>query len=109
MAAPPWHPSATVFPAPPATGPRTPPGLCQRPRLQAVPSAVTAKTNRSKGDKDPDQWLPPAQGARCIYAADWTATKLRWKLSADQNERGALLELAKDCPDTTVEFEEAGQ
>ncbi|MFF5728199.1 HNH endonuclease family protein [[Kitasatospora] papulosa] len=71
--------------------------------------AVTAKTNRSKSDKDPAQWLPPAQGARCTYAADWTATKLRWKLSADQNERGALLELAKECPDTSVEFEEAGQ
>ncbi|KQZ17693.1 hypothetical protein ASD51_31420 [Streptomyces sp. Root55] len=68
--------------------------------------AVTAKTNRSKGDKDPDQWLPPVAGARCIYAADWTATKLRWKLSADQNERGALLDLAKECSDTTVEFEE---
>nr|WP_241839818.1 HNH endonuclease family protein [Streptomyces sp. CB02058] len=71
--------------------------------------AVTAKTNRSKSDKDPAQWLPPALGARCPYAADWTATKLRWKLSADQKERGALLELAKECPDTTVEFEEAGQ
>ncbi|MFD9752463.1 HNH endonuclease family protein [[Kitasatospora] papulosa] len=71
--------------------------------------AVTAKTNRSKSDKDPAQWLPPAQGARCTYAADWTATKLRWKLSVDQNERGALLELAKECPDTSVEFEEAGQ
>ncbi|MFE4692076.1 HNH endonuclease family protein [Streptomyces sp. NPDC056749] len=71
--------------------------------------AVTAKTNRSKSDKDPAQWLPPAQGARCTYAADWTATKLRWKLSIDQDERGALLELAKECPDTSVEFEEAGQ
>ncbi|MFD6279049.1 HNH endonuclease family protein [Streptomyces sp. NPDC060209] len=71
--------------------------------------AVTAKSNRSKSDKDPDQWLPPAPSARCTYAADWTATKLRWKLSADQNERGALLKLAKECPDTTVEFEEVGQ
>ncbi|MDF9867933.1 uncharacterized protein DUF1524 [Streptomyces avidinii] len=71
--------------------------------------AVTAKTNRSKSDKDPAQWLPPALGARCPYAADWIATKLRWKLSVDQKERGTLLELAKECPDTTVEFEEAGQ
>lgn len=69
--------------------------------------AVTAKTNRSKADKDPSQWLPPAEGAHCTYGADWTATKLRWKLEADKRERAALLELAKNCPDTLVKFEEA--
>ncbi len=69
--------------------------------------AVTAKTNRSKGDKDPAQWLPPAEGAHCTYAADWTATKLRWKLSADEAEKAALLDLAKACSDTMVEYEEA--
>lgn len=69
--------------------------------------AVTAKTNRSKADKDPSQWLPPAEDAHCTYGADWTATKLRWKLEADKKEKTALLELAKNCPDTLVEFEEA--
>ncbi|MFC8230645.1 HNH endonuclease family protein [Streptomyces sp. NPDC057287] len=69
--------------------------------------AVTAKTNRSKADKDPSQWLPPAAASHCTYGADWTATKLRWKLQADKKEKIALLELAKDCPDTVVEFEEA--
>ena len=71
--------------------------------------AVAARSNRCKSDKDPAQWLPPAQGARCAYAADWTATKIRWKLSVDQDERGALLELAKERPDASVEFEAAGQ
>ncbi|WP_374227661.1 hypothetical protein [Streptomyces sp. CJ_13] len=33
---------------------------------------------RSKADKDPAQWLPPVGGYRCEYAAQWTATKLRW-------------------------------
>ncbi len=39
--------------------------------------AVTAKTNRSKADRDPAQWMPPAESATCTYLVDWTATKLR--------------------------------
>lgn len=69
--------------------------------------AVTAKTNRSKADKDPAQWLPPAESAKCTYAADWTSTKLRWKLTADSKEKAALTELAKACPDTVVTYEVA--
>jgi hypothetical protein len=34
------------------------------------------------------------------YRADWTATKLRWKLSADDKECAALKGLAKDCAGT---------
>ncbi|QBR04584.1 HNH endonuclease (plasmid) [Streptomyces sp. S501] len=71
--------------------------------------AVTAKTNRSKADRDPAQWLPPAKSAHCTYAADWTAAKLRWKLNADKAEKTALLDLATDCTDTVVEFEEAAE
>lgn len=69
--------------------------------------AVTAKTNRSKGDKDPADWLPPATGTHCTYAADWTATKLRWQLNADNAERTALLDLADQCPDTALQYEPA--
>ncbi|MFB6878384.1 HNH endonuclease family protein [Streptomyces sp. NPDC056323] len=69
--------------------------------------AVTAKTNRSKADKDPSEWMPPADSAKCTYLADWTATKLRWKLSADDKERAALETLAKDCSDTAVKYEVA--
>ncbi|MDJ1645376.1 HNH endonuclease family protein [Streptomyces pakalii] len=66
--------------------------------------AVTAKTNRSKADKDPAAWMPPAQSATCTYLDDWTATKLRWELSADEAEQVALLELAEPCADSTVEY-----
>lgn len=69
--------------------------------------AVTAKSNRSKSDKDPSQWLPPAASAHCVYAADWTATKLRWKLGADKTEQAALEKLAAACPDTLVEYQVA--
>ncbi|MGW5679467.1 HNH endonuclease family protein [Streptomyces sp. NPDC003860] len=51
--------------------------------------AVTAKSNRSKADQDPGQWLPPSAEARCTYAADWVGTKLRWALAADQDEVNA--------------------
>ncbi|MFE7113143.1 HNH endonuclease family protein [Streptomyces sp. NPDC057575] len=53
------------------------------------PVAVTAHENRGKADKDPSEWMPPANSAKCTYLADWTATKLRWKLSADDKERVA--------------------
>lgn len=69
--------------------------------------AVTAKTNRSKADKDPAQWMPPAQSATCTYLVDWTATKLRWNLSADATEQAALLDLAEPCAESTVEYEPA--
>ncbi|UQW99217.1 HNH endonuclease family protein [Streptomyces sp. RerS4] len=43
--------------------------------------AVTARSNRSKADQDPAQWLPPSPEALCRYGAEWTATKLRWGLA----------------------------
>ncbi|WP_253208167.1 HNH endonuclease family protein [Streptomyces sp. YPW6] len=66
--------------------------------------AVSFKTNRGKGRKDPAEWLPPAESAHCTYASDWTGTKLRWNLTPDQAEVDTLLRLADGCPDTTVEF-----
>lgn len=69
--------------------------------------AVTAKTNRSKADKDPATWMPPADSAACTYLVDWTATKLRWGLSADEAEQKVLLERAEACADSVVTYEKA--
>ena len=69
--------------------------------------AVTARSNRSKSDQDPAQWLPPAAEVHCRYAAEWVATKLRWSLAADETEVAALRETAADCPDQTVTYEPA--
>ncbi|MFE8910876.1 HNH endonuclease family protein [Streptomyces globisporus] len=69
--------------------------------------AITAKTNRSKADQDPAQWLPPLADARCTYAADWVSTKLRWDLSADEAEAEALAELAEGCGQEVVQYEPA--
>ncbi|MFG3072168.1 HNH endonuclease family protein [[Kitasatospora] papulosa] len=67
--------------------------------------AVTAKTNRSKADQDPSTWLPPLADARCTYAADWVATKLRWGLTADQPEAAALTDLAETCGNQPLAYE----
>ncbi|WP_369211105.1 HNH endonuclease family protein [Streptomyces flavofungini] len=66
--------------------------------------AVTAKSNRSKADQDPAQWLPPLADAYCTYTADWVATKLRWGLTADKAETAALRKLAEGCGRQEVEY-----
>ena len=62
--------------------------------------AVTARTNRSKADQDPAQWLPPHPAARCTYLADWITVKTTWKLTINPAEHTALHDLAADCPTT---------
>ncbi|MFE7044239.1 HNH endonuclease family protein [Streptomyces atratus] len=66
--------------------------------------AVTARTNRSKADQDPAEWLPPAAGALCRYASEWTATKLRWDLTVDELEKDQLLDIAAGCGGDTVTY-----
>ncbi|GGU15079.1 hypothetical protein GCM10010272_69920 [Streptomyces lateritius] len=67
--------------------------------------AVTARSNRSKADQDPAQWLPPAAEVHCRYVAEWVATNLRWSLAADEAEVAALREMAAGCPEQTVTYE----
>ncbi|MET9462157.1 HNH endonuclease family protein [Streptomyces canus] len=69
--------------------------------------AVTARTNRSKADQDPAEWLPPLADARCTYVTDWVATKLRWNLTVDDTERAALTRLADECDGWEVTYEPA--
>ncbi|MEU6449977.1 HNH endonuclease family protein [Streptomyces sp. NPDC046979] len=69
--------------------------------------AVTARSNRSKSDQDPAQWLPPAAEVHCRYVAEWVGTKLRWSLSAGQAEAVALRDVAVGCPEQTVMYEPA--
>ncbi|MET9347560.1 HNH endonuclease family protein [Streptomyces termitum] len=66
--------------------------------------AVTARTNRQKADQDPATWMPPAPDAQCRYIGEWTATKLRWSLAADQAEADALKVYAEACETTVVHY-----
>ncbi len=49
--------------------------------------------------------MPPAAEGHCRYIAEWTATKLRWSLTADETEVAALREAAAVCPDQQVTWE----
>lgn len=60
--------------------------------------AVSAASNRQKSDLDPARWLPSRSGARCEFLAMWLAVKVRWSLSADPIEQGAIRQQISDCP-----------
>lgn len=62
--------------------------------------AVTAAVNRSKGDQDPDEWLPAREV--CRYVKEWVAVKHRWRLTVDAAEKSALQSLAAGCTNTTI-------
>jgi hypothetical protein len=64
--------------------------------------AVTASSNRSKGDQDPAEWLPPRAAYRCTYISDWIAVKWRWRLTVDSREEGALRVLVTSCGNPRV-------
>lgn len=64
--------------------------------------AVSLGPNRTKGDKDPAEWMPPAKDATCTYVTDWVTVKLRWKLTADRAETAALQKTAAGCKGATV-------
>jgi hypothetical protein len=69
--------------------------------------AVGLGPNRTKGDKDPAEWMPPANDATYTYATDWVTAKLRWNLTVDATEARALRTIAAGCPDATVTFKPA--
>jgi hypothetical protein len=66
--------------------------------------AVSATSNRSKGDRDPSNWIPEDDQAVCQFVGDWIAVKARWSMSMDQSEHGRLGNLIDDrCPGLTIE------
>jgi len=64
--------------------------------------AVSAASNRSKGDQDPADWRPQLRDVGCTYAGMWIAVKVRWQLSIDAAERAALASLIAGCDDVVV-------
>jgi hypothetical protein len=61
--------------------------------------AVSASSNRSKGDRDPARWMPPNTGYWCTYLFDWIDVKYRWSLSVDPSEKQAITRDLSACPD----------
>jgi hypothetical protein len=55
--------------------------------------AVDRSANRSKGSRQPHEWLPPDEFARCQYVKDWLNVKRQWNLSTDCEEAQNLATL----------------
>lgn len=63
--------------------------------------AVSASANRSKGDRDPADWLPPNEGFHCDYVTAWVLAKGYWSLSMDERERMAVYAVLGECESST--------
>jgi hypothetical protein len=59
--------------------------------------AVTASSNRSKGDKDPSAWKPPNTSVHCVYAREWIWVKYTYSLSLQSAEKTALQQMLGSC------------
>lgn len=55
--------------------------------------AVTASSNRAKGDQD----LPSNTAYGCTYSRMWVAVKARWRLTLQQAEKDALTRVLSEC------------
>lgn len=55
--------------------------------------AVSGTENRSKGDRGPEAWRPPAREGWCHYATTWRAVKQRWALTMTPEEDRATRDM----------------
>jgi hypothetical protein len=55
--------------------------------------AASLTANRSKGDRAPEEWLPPKIEARCAYLRSWVQVKKLWALDTDTVELETLVSL----------------
>ncbi|WP_433237550.1 GmrSD restriction endonuclease domain-containing protein [Streptosporangium sp. CA-135522] len=60
--------------------------------------AVSAASDRAKGDQNPAQWRPPLASYHCLYARAWTTIKQYYQLAVTAPEKSALGEMLDTCP-----------
>ena len=65
--------------------------------------AVSARSNRSKGARDPATWLPPHTDQHCWYAAAWVHVKTRWSLTVDTAEADTVAGILSGCSDDALD------
>lgn len=58
---------------------------------------VSASSNRSKSDRDPNNWMPTNSSFRCQYIGRWIAVKYRWSLRVDSAEKQYLSSQVASC------------
>ena len=59
--------------------------------------AVSASSNRSKGDQGPEAWKPPRHVAWCLYSRWWVQVKRHWRLAVTRSERTELRRMVTTC------------
>ncbi|MEU7244911.1 HNH endonuclease family protein [Streptomyces sparsogenes] len=59
--------------------------------------AVSARSNRTKGDKDPANWKPDLDSYHCTYARAWISVKYQYSLTLNQEEHDALVGMLNTC------------
>ncbi|MDK9495305.1 HNH endonuclease family protein [Streptomyces katrae] len=59
--------------------------------------AVSAASNRSKGDQSPDLWQPPDKASWCQYGRAWTTVKSHYGLTVTDAERAMLTTMIDTC------------
>ena len=59
--------------------------------------ALSARHNRSKGARGPDEWRPPSEVHWCQYSTDWVEIKDRWELTMTETEAEAVMEMLETC------------
>lgn len=59
--------------------------------------AVSISSNRSKGSRGPESWLPPLESARCAYLQTWLELKSLWGLKSDTSENAVIQYMLKIC------------
>ncbi|MFF7730653.1 HNH endonuclease family protein [Streptomyces sp. NPDC008001] len=71
--------------------------------LTATPQLIAVSTwsNRRKGDKGPDKWLPQA-GAACLYSQAWIGVKDYYRLTVTSAEKAKLQQVLAGCRATTA-------
>lgn len=58
--------------------------------------AVTAKSNRSKSDKGPSEYMPQ-RGYRCVYSQMWIKTAKKYGVKITEEDKKALENGLKQC------------
>ena len=66
--------------------------------------AISARHNRSKGARGPEEWAPPDNDLWCQYAVDWTVIKATWGLTMTPVESAIVMDMLGTCEDP-VRFE----
>lgn len=71
--------------------------------------AVSASSNRSKSDNDPDLWMPPVESYACTYLKQWVAVKYRWRLAVDSSERAFIAQGLTTCGNPSMSVPSRGK